>query len=593
MNFALDPRITLATGLAAQPGVYALLLGSGASTGAGIPTGWGVVENLVRKVAAAANENLEPTGDWEAWWQSYSKGEELGYSSLLKQLASTAPARQALLKGFFEPSADDREDGLKVPGPAHRAIAELVARGTIRVIITTNFDRLIEQALEAEGVMPQVISTDAAFANMEPLQHTKATVIKLHGDYANLEQRNTVEELSKYPKATSAQLGRVLDEYGLVVSGWSGEWDHALVAAIEASSNRRYPFYWTARSELGAVAKRLTARGGVQTVSSVTADDFFPDLLARVEAVESLTEPPASLDLKLARLKRALPNPIRHLEVRDLFEAEMLALRTWVTERPRSPVDNTFTGYDLELDAIAVRFQSLFKLFAMGILLDRDRQHSDLWVWVVQQALNVRNSDPSGAFTRQWDNLAHYPALLLLRAGTMASVVVGHEDVIVRIASEPTWSTVLVQGGEERPAHAVIHLWSVLDPALVKELPRWIGRTFPYPASHLVRSHLQSLAVELTGGAESAKSLLSRMEYRMALADQIFHTLGVGQHGAAGGEFLASWRPREADDERTAYAADFRERGGWREWIRGSTLSALDEHIDTLDKRLKKIRNEY
>lgn len=35
----LDPLVMLATGMHAQPGVYALLLGSGVSTGAGIPTG--------------------------------------------------------------------------------------------------------------------------------------------------------------------------------------------------------------------------------------------------------------------------------------------------------------------------------------------------------------------------------------------------------------------------------------------------------------------------------------------------------------------------------------------------------------------------
>lgn len=42
----------LATSMHAQPGVYALLLGSGVSSGAGIATGWGVVTTLVREVAA-------------------------------------------------------------------------------------------------------------------------------------------------------------------------------------------------------------------------------------------------------------------------------------------------------------------------------------------------------------------------------------------------------------------------------------------------------------------------------------------------------------------------------------------------------------
>ena len=37
-----------------------LLLGSGVSRAAGIPTGWEVVIDLIRKVAALENENCDP-----------------------------------------------------------------------------------------------------------------------------------------------------------------------------------------------------------------------------------------------------------------------------------------------------------------------------------------------------------------------------------------------------------------------------------------------------------------------------------------------------------------------------------------------------
>ena len=36
-----------------------------------------------------------------------------------------------------------------LPARAHRAIARLVATGVVRVIITTNFDRLLEQAIQS------------------------------------------------------------------------------------------------------------------------------------------------------------------------------------------------------------------------------------------------------------------------------------------------------------------------------------------------------------------------------------------------------------------------------------------------------------
>ena len=50
---ALSARVMLASSMHAQPGVYALLLGSGVSTGASIPTGWGIVQNLIERAAAA------------------------------------------------------------------------------------------------------------------------------------------------------------------------------------------------------------------------------------------------------------------------------------------------------------------------------------------------------------------------------------------------------------------------------------------------------------------------------------------------------------------------------------------------------------
>lgn len=55
---ALSPRVMLATAMHSQPGVYALLLGSDVSTGAGIPTGWGVVSNLIEKSQSRTTPTL-------------------------------------------------------------------------------------------------------------------------------------------------------------------------------------------------------------------------------------------------------------------------------------------------------------------------------------------------------------------------------------------------------------------------------------------------------------------------------------------------------------------------------------------------------
>ena len=126
---------------------------------AGIPTGWEISQNLLAKLAASSGDSSAP--DLAVWWIARKYGRDPDYSKILDQLAKTPTERQQLLRPYFEPNEEDRDEGLNQPTAAHRAIARgLVAQGFIKVIITTNFDRLIEKALESDaGVVPTVLST--------------------------------------------------------------------------------------------------------------------------------------------------------------------------------------------------------------------------------------------------------------------------------------------------------------------------------------------------------------------------------------------------------------------------------------------------
>jgi NAD-dependent SIR2 family protein deacetylase len=142
----IDPNELLALSVHDRPGVYALLLGSGVSRSAGIPTGWEIVVDLLRKLAALQNLSVASDVELVDWYrQKYDQEPE--YSTLLDAIARRPEERQQLLRPYFEPNDDEREQGLKQPTVAHRAIAQLAARGLVRVIVTTNFDRLIETAL--------------------------------------------------------------------------------------------------------------------------------------------------------------------------------------------------------------------------------------------------------------------------------------------------------------------------------------------------------------------------------------------------------------------------------------------------------------
>lgn len=203
----VDPIISLAFSVHANKGVYAVLLGSGISRSAGIPTGWDVVEDLIRRVARLYEEECVP--DPETWFMNRFH-EKPNYSTLLAQLAKTPPERNLILRGYFEANEEEHERGLKVPTAAHKAIAKLVESGHVRVIVTTNFDRLMERALEAIGINPSVIDSPGKLKGAMPLTHAPCTVIKLHGDYMDFRIKNTPEELAKYDK----RMNRVLDGSG-------------------------------------------------------------------------------------------------------------------------------------------------------------------------------------------------------------------------------------------------------------------------------------------------------------------------------------------------------------------------------------------
>jgi hypothetical protein len=320
----IDPVTRLAFSMFENRGVYALLLGSGVSSAAGIPTGWDITLDLIRRVGLA--DGAGPQTDWAAWHRQI-RGEEPNYSTLLAELAATQAERRSLLHNYIEPSAADREEGRRLPTPAHRAIAEMVQAGFIRVIITTNFDHLLETALRERGVEPIVIASEDALAGAVPLAHAGCYILKLHGDYQDARILNTEAELTAYPAAYDRLLDRILDEFGLIVCGWSGEWDPALRAAITRAPGRRYATYWVSRGAPAAAAEALITHRDARLIVAAGADEVFEGLWRRLETLRLTgAENPLDVDLRVATAKRHLSRPHERIQLDALFDEELRRL---------------------------------------------------------------------------------------------------------------------------------------------------------------------------------------------------------------------------------------------------------------------------
>jgi hypothetical protein len=315
-----DPLTQLAFSIYENKGVFALLLGSGLSRAADIPTGWEITLDLIRRVGLARDVDEQP--DWAAWYRE-AAGDDPNYSALLEELASSPQERRAILHRYIEPSDDDLKEGRKVPTPAHHAIAALVQGGYVRVMVTTNFDRLMENALRERGVEPTVVASVDALAGAEPLTHTACYILKLHGDYKDARILNTESELSGYPAQYDNLLDRIIDEHGMIVCGWSGEWDHALRAAFLRAPNRRYSMFWAARGTPGDGAQQLIEHRKARVIPITDANTFFKSLQQRVVTLEqSQRQNPLSIEILVNSTKRFLAKPEHRIQLDELLAEE-------------------------------------------------------------------------------------------------------------------------------------------------------------------------------------------------------------------------------------------------------------------------------
>lgn len=409
----LDPLDSLALTLHHAPGVQAILLGSGVSRAAGIPTGWEITVDLIRRLGRA--QGVGDQEDWPAWYEN-TFDRRPSYSEILDAVASTPAERRSVIHGYIE--AIEGEDGRR-PTKAHEAIAKLVAGGAVRVIVTTNFDRLLEAALRDVGVEPVVIASDDAILGATPLVHSRCTIIKLHGDYMDARIKNTEDELDSYSSAMSALLDRVLDEYGLIVCGWSGDWDTALKAAIMRSPSRRYPFYWMSRGEPTKLGADIIAHRQGRVIKAADADTFFTRTLSKVEAIRGNSSHPQSVAMVVAQGKRLCREEGTAPDWSDLVAIELDRLNDYLngsdfpTGRPTNETANAL------IETLVERTEALRRLVILGTRWGGPEAFRTVKRLIA--ALGGVNDGPS-SYT-YWISLRHLPASLCFHWAVAAALL--------------------------------------------------------------------------------------------------------------------------------------------------------------------------
>lgn len=397
------------------------------SRAASIPTGWEVLEDLISQIATLQGETI--TNDPAAWYKE-KFGEDPDYSKVLDAVAKTPAERSQLLRKYFEPTEEERERNEKIPTPAHKAIAQLVACGYIRVIVTTNFDRLMESALEEVGISPVVISTADGIKGAPPLAHSTCTIIKLHGDYTDTRIRNTIAELGKYDSATNKLLDQVFDEYGLVICGWSGEWDIALKAAMQRCKSNRFTTYWTTRNKLSITADDLAKLRKAQIVKIAGANEFFTGLEQKISALEEYDRPhPLSVKTAVVQLKRNLAEDKYRIQLHDLVTQETEKVKRDLDENyPTQLREVTYDDCFDRLKRYEASTELLLALLANGTYFG-EQKHTTIWAKSLTRVATY--GDTQGlVFLIE---LKRYPVLLLMYAAGIAAIEAGRYETLKTI----------------------------------------------------------------------------------------------------------------------------------------------------------------
>ncbi len=224
---------------------FAFFLGAGCSVSSDIPAAGGLVRDhwLPRLKDLVAPHR----DDGDAW----ARVEFPEYDPRFPA-ASYGPVMERL---FFLPEERQREierlcDG-KFPGFGYATLARLMAMegGAFNVVLTTNFDDLVADALYLfTKARPLIIHHESLASFIRPTR-TRPLVVKLHGDN-RLTPQNTSEETQRLQAGIESQVRPVLNDRGLIFIGYGGS-DQSIARMLQNLPPEALPLgvYWVSGEE--------------------------------------------------------------------------------------------------------------------------------------------------------------------------------------------------------------------------------------------------------------------------------------------------------------------------------------------------------
>jgi len=203
------------------------LLGAGASISSGMPSAERCIWEWKKEIFVTNNSTLrEAVGELslpgtkqriQRWLDQRGNYPAAGhpdeYSFYAKECYPTGQDRRVFFQSYVAKAK---------PHIGYRLLPLLAKASLVRSVWTTNFDGLVPRASAAADLICIEIGVDTPHRAVRPQAEGELRAISMHGDYRYDNLKNTGAELQQQEAALRKELLHELQDYDLVVLGYSG-----------------------------------------------------------------------------------------------------------------------------------------------------------------------------------------------------------------------------------------------------------------------------------------------------------------------------------------------------------------------------------
>lgn len=220
---------------------FDLFLGAGASISSGIHSGSDLVWLFKRELLSVSGkingkkfQDLKVEANKKVI-QSYFVEEDANVTNLYSYYFAKCYPDRLVRQEFLTSLVRDKK-----PSIGFMCLSALVCQQKLNTVWTTNFDDLIEKAINKLDISCQVVSPENA-KSVQNFKNDIPTVVKLHGDFRYDALQNTDAELKKLENNLHQYFLYASSQRGLLVVGYSGS-DESVLQTLEKALEKSNAF---------------------------------------------------------------------------------------------------------------------------------------------------------------------------------------------------------------------------------------------------------------------------------------------------------------------------------------------------------------